>query len=269
MILSMPATAHFWTSLLAIAIYAASALGGHRLDAKRSAGLLFVSWIVHGFALWAGLHDDAGVPRFGFAPALSAMAWLVILIYVLENHWYPQFKTRWTLLGLAGCAVTLAALFPGHALPAQTSIWLPLHWMFGIAAYGLFAAAVFHGWLLQRAEHLLRMAEPNDETPPLLTLERLTFRLVSLGFVLLTLTLLIGIGFGEALYGPDFSLKADHKTIFSFLSWFAFAYLLWGRFRLGWRGLKAIRVLYLGSGLLLLSYVGSRFVLEVLLGRIA
>ena len=265
----MPATAHFWMSLLAALIYASSALWGHRLDAKRSKVLIFASWLIHGLVFMLGLYDEAGLPKFGFAPALSAMSWLVILIYMLENHWYPQFKTRWILLGLASLTVMLAAFYPGKALSAQSSIWLPLHWMLGIAAYGLFAAAVFHGWLLQRAEQLLRMAEPNDETPPLLTLERLTFRLVLVGFVLLTLTLLVGIGFGEVLYGSDFSLRPDHKTIFSFLSWFTFAYLLWGRFRLGWRGHKAIRVLYLGSGLLLLAYVGSRFVLEVLLGRMA
>jgi ABC-type uncharacterized transport system permease subunit len=36
---------------------------------------------------------------------------------------------------------------------------------------------------------------------------------------------------------------------------------------MGWRGLKAVRVLYLGAGLLLLGYAGSSFVLEVILRR--
>jgi ABC-type uncharacterized transport system permease subunit len=62
--------------------------------------------------------------------------------------------------------------------------------------------------------------------------------------------------------------KWDHKTIFSVLSWFAFAVLIVGRAQFGWRGRTAVRVLYIGSGLLLLAYVGSRFVLEVVLGRV-
>ncbi len=45
--------------------------------------------------------------------------------------------------------------------------------------------------------------------------------------------------------------------------------LLLGRARFGWRGRVAVRVLYIGSLLLLLAYVGSRFVLEVVLGRAA
>jgi len=40
-----------------------------------------------------------------------------------------------------------------------------------------------------------------------------------------------------------------------------------GRARFGWRGKRAVRVLYIGASLLLLAYVGSRFVLEVLLER--
>ena len=83
--------------------------------------------------------------------------------------------------------------------------------------------------------------------------------------MLLSATLLAGWFFGERLYGAAW--KWDHKTIFSLLSWLAFAVLLLGRSRFGWRGRSAVRVLYFGSLLLLLAYVGSRFVLEVVLGR--
>ena len=55
--------------------------------------------------------------------------------------------------------------------------------------------------------------------------------------------------------------------MFSLLSWLNFAVLLIGRVRFGWRGRRAVRVLYVGAGLLFLAYVGSRFVLEILLGR--
>ena len=45
--------------------------------------------------------------------------------------------------------------------------------------------------------------------------------------------------------------------------------LLFGRKRFGWRGQSAVRVLYIGAIFLLLAYVGSRFVAEVLLERVA
>jgi ABC-type uncharacterized transport system permease subunit len=80
--------------------------------------------------------------------------------------------------------------------------------------------------------------------------------------------LLAGWLFSEQLYGlQGAGWKWNHKTVFSVLSWLVFAVLLVGRARFGWRGRTAVRVLYVGSGLLLLAYVGSRFVLEVIIGR--
>jgi ABC-type uncharacterized transport system permease subunit len=95
---------------------------------------------------------------------------------------------------------------------------------------------------------------------PLLRLERLTFRFVEAGFVVLTLALLLGAV-------TAVRWRWDHKTVFSLLGWLVFAALLAGRMWRGWRGRQATRWLYAGAALLLLAYVGSRFVLEVVLGR--
>ena len=101
--------------------------------------------------------------------------------------------------------------------------------------------------------------------PPLLTLERLLFRLIGAAFVLLTLTLATGIIFSESLFGRP--LRFDHKSVFAVVSWLTFAALLVGRHFYGWRGRTALRWTLAGFVLLLLAYIGSRFVLEVVLGR--
>ncbi|MBA2676344.1 cytochrome c biogenesis protein CcsA, partial [Ramlibacter sp.] len=222
-----------------------------------------VAWVLHGALLaWGVLGAE---PRFGFAPAVSMTAWLVLTVYAVESQLFPQLQARWALAGLGAAAVLLALAFPGSPLHASASAWLPLHWALGIASYGLFAASVVHAWLMTRAERQFRQAADPRAGLPLLTLERLTFRFATAGFILLSATLLAGFFFSESLYGQPW--KWDHKTVFSMLSWCAFAALLLGRARFGWRGRKAVRVLYTGSLLLLLAYVGSRFVLEVLLRR--
>jgi ABC-type uncharacterized transport system permease subunit len=55
--------------------------------------------------------------------------------------------------------------------------------------------------------------------------------------------------------------------VFAILSWLTFGWLLIGRWRYGWRGRTAVRWTLGGFVLLVLAYVGSRFVLEVLLQR--
>ena len=269
MILASDIPLSLWLGLTTAAAYALTALMGPRVAPTMGHRLLAVPWILHGLGLvFALFGPQEGTLRFGFAPALSVTAWLMLTFYVLEQHWFPQLRTRWTLAGVGAAVVLLAATFPGAALHLETSPWLPLHLALGVASYGLVTAAVVHAWLMSRAEKNMRMGADTHVGLPLLTLERLTFRFLSAGFVLLTATLAAGWLFGDSLYGAQAAWRWDHKTVFSLLSWITFAVLLIGRHRFGWRGRKAIRVLYIGTLLLLLGYAGSRFVLEVILGRV-
>ena len=265
MILASASPLTLTLALGASAAYAASATGASRAGQTLPRIAVWVAWCLHGILLASGLWGSE--PRFGFAPALSVTAWLVGLVYAIETYVFPQLKTPWLLSGAGSAAVLLALLFPGNPLITTASPWLPLHWALGIASYGLFAVAVVHAWLMTRAESRMRLAANDAGGLPLLTLERLTFHFVHLGFALLTATLFAGFFFGSQLYGSGHAIKWDHKTVFSVLSWLIFAVLIIGRARFGWRGKRAVRFLYTGSGLLLLAYAGSRFVMEVVLGQ--
>ena len=254
-------------SLVALTAYLAAALVGERHAPALRAALL-AGWLAHALAIvvdTAGLGSAAVGARFGFAPALSVTVWLVLAVYGIESRFVPLPGVRRTLAWLGAAMVVLAWMFPGELRPHALSRWAPLHWVLGIASYGLFGAAVLHGAMMNRAEHQLRrrVASPDPALPagmPLLRLERLTFRFVGAGFVVLSLTLLLGVWFSSP-------WRWDHKTVFSMLGWLVFAGLLAGRRAFGWRGPRATHWLYAGAGLLLLAYVGSRFVLEVLLQR--
>ncbi|BEP57502.1 cytochrome c biogenesis protein CcsA [Variovorax sp. V118] len=269
MILAIPSPLGVALGIATAAAYGFAAAAGARLSRQTTQWALGIAWLLHAAVLGHGL--IGGDPRFGFAPALSVTAWLVLTVYAVESRLYPQLKARRALAWLGAAAVLLALLFPGTPLHVSASPWLPLHLALGIASYGLFGAAVVHAWLITRAEKQIRLASADAQAGvPLLTLERLTFRFVTAGFVLLSATLLAGLLFSEQLYGAaGRAWKWDHKTIFSMLAWLSFAVLLTGRARFGWRGRTARRVLYAGAALLLLlAYVGSRFVLEVVLTRL-
>lgn len=265
MILPSPSPLGVALGLAAAAAYGATAAAASRLTRQSTQAALGMAWVLHLLALAWGL--AGGAPRFGFAPALSVTAWLVLTVYAVESRLYPALQVRQFLAMLGAAAVLLSLAFPGTPLHVSASPWLPLHLALGIASYGLFAAAVVHAWLMTRTERQIRLATEEPGGLPLLTLERLTFRFVAAGFVLLSATLLAGLLFGETLYGNGRFWRWDHKTVLSVLAWIAFAVLLVGRARFGWRGRTAKRVLYVGAGLLLLAYVGSRFVLEVILRR--
>jgi ABC-type uncharacterized transport system permease subunit len=265
MILASANPTSLFLSIASALAYVWPALLGKRMKPASAGAWAGAAWLLHASVLgWNMVGDPA---YFGFAPALSVTFWLAAAGYALENQIYPQLPTRWKLGVVGAATVVLAAIFPGSALPATASVWMPVHLALGVASYGLFGTAVVHAWLMQRAESRIRLAEDPGSGLPLLTLERLTYRFVTVGFVLLTATLAVGLLFGEVVYGH--ALRWDHKTVFSILSWLTFAALLIGRLGFGWRGKRAVRVLYIGSAFLLLAYVGSRFVMEIVLGRTA
>lgn len=252
-------------SLAALASYFLAALLHDRSTVWLRVALL-AGWAAHGVALvadLAGLGAEVPGARFGFAPALSMTIWLVLAVYVVESRLMPIGQVRRTMALLGLLAVALAVFFPGELRPHASSHWAPLHWLLGIASYGLFGAAVLHASMLDAADRRMRLRRPGEatDTPlglPLLRLERLTFAFVVAGFVVLSATLLLGVVFSNP-------WRWDHKTVFSLLGWVVFAALLAGRRAFGWRGRQATRWVYIGAAMLLLAYVGSRFVVEVLL----
>lgn len=264
---------HFWnTRWRAASAEAPAGLAGW----ERAALLAAIA--LHG---WLIANDVLLAPelRFGFAQALSVTLWLAVVIYWVESLFLQLDGFEPLILPLAALAASLPAAFPGLANIAHSAtLEFKLHLLLAMCAYSLFTIAILHATLMAFVERRLHrsrpapagggdalLAGPLSRLPPLLTLERLLFRLIGTAFAFLTLTLLTGIAFSETLFGR--ALRFDHKTLFAILSWATFAALLVGRYRYGWRGRTALRWTLTGFVLLLLAYVGSRFVLEVILGR--
>lgn len=229
----------------------------------RSVPPMALAWTAQFVALFidiSGYGLAAPGARFGFAPALSMTTWLVLTVYLIESRFLPLHSVRRVLAWLAAAAVLLAWGFPGESRPQAASPWAPLHWVLGLASYGLFGVAVLHAALMNRAENRLRQKRATPAGMPLLQLERLTFQFVAAGVGVLSLAILLGWWFTP-------TWKWDHKNLLAVLGWLVLTGLLVGRRVYGWRGRRATRWLYAGAALLLLSYAGSRFVFEVILQR--
>jgi ABC-type uncharacterized transport system permease subunit len=260
---------HFWnTRWRARTASPASAAGAPApgLQAWERAAIL-LPLAMHGALLYSELFA-AGELRFGFAYALSAMLWLTVLFYWLESFLYDLDAMQPPALALAALAVPMPLLFPGHLGAAYAaSFEFRVHLVLAMLAYSLFTIALLHALLMAVVERRLHRKEGAvfGALPPLLTLERLLFRLIGAAFLLLTVTLATGFAFSESLFGR--AMRFDHKTVFGVLSWLTFGLLLAGRRLYGWRGRTALRWTLSGFVLLFLAYIGSRFVLEVLLGR--
>jgi ABC-type uncharacterized transport system permease subunit len=237
--------------------------------------IVVAGWLVHAAAL-GGEVDAHGAPHFGFAVMLSVTLWISVAAYWLESRNFALDSLRVLVLPCAAIAVVLPGLFPGELVPMkEISPLFSWHIAIGISAYGTLTIAAFHAVLMALQESRLHtrpgdsqagwFASAIDRLPALLTMEKVLFRLIAFGFILLTLTVLSGVVFSEQLFSKAF--KWDHITVFTMMSWILFGALLTGRRLRGWRGKTALSFTLSGFVALLLGYVGSRFVYEVVLHR--
>jgi ABC-type uncharacterized transport system permease subunit len=227
------------------------------------AALLLHAWMAgREFATPEGL--DLSLPN-----AVSVVAALVALV-----AWASGLLKTLPAIGTVVLPVAaVASLVPAFVaspqrFPYGDEPWAALHIAVALVSYSLFLVAALQALLLMGLEKRLRRHLPDPGAsglPPLLTLERFLFRLVTVGFVLLTLTLASGMLFSEQIFGKP--MLFTHRNVLSLLGWLTFGALLLGRWRYGWRGRVALRWIVAGTVFVFLAYLGEKFVLEVLLRR--
>lgn len=267
--------------LLASLLYAAVAAYFWRAPHKQGAGqqadvaprpweryAIGVPLLVHGYSLQLTLFAG-GALHLGVGNAISAIVGLAVLMYWTASFFYRMQALQALIAPVAALAVLAPAVFPSlHPLAHTELAAFRIHLLIGMLAYSLFTIATLHAALMAVIERRLHGATAPAmfaDLPPLLTMETLLFRVIWTGFILLTLTLASGIVFSEELFGKP--LQFTHKNLFGIISWAVYAALLGGRQLYGWRGRVAVWLTIAGFILLLLAYVGSKFVLEVILQR--
>ncbi len=267
--LLVPALAFVAYGVLAAYFWRAQMRGEGDVLSRGLAGhLVLIPLALHGYLLAQDIFSEGGFD-LGVLNALSLIVWLTLLVYWVARFFYPIGGLQALVLPLAAVAMLLPELFPSDHPLANTNLFaFKAHITAAMLAYSLFSIAMLHAVLISQVEKRLHHASlPRvlRSLPPLLTMETLLFHIIGIGFVLLTLTLASGVLFSEEIFGRPWQFS--HKILFGFLSWGVFAVLLWGHRFYGWRGRIAVRWTVSGFAFLLLAYLGSKFVLEVLLRR--
>jgi ABC-type uncharacterized transport system permease subunit len=256
-------------SILAILFWRAQAAGNAEQQNRGALGFaVIVPLVLHGWLLYDTLFIW-GALNLGLVYALSLILWLTVLVYWLARFFYPLSSLQTLVLPLAAVSTALPAIFPdAHILSRSASGLFDTHVLMAMLAYSLFTIAALHAALMSLVEkhlHHAKMPKVLRNLPPLMTMETLLFRIIGAGFVLLTITVASGLMFSEQIFGHAWQF--NHKVLFGMLSWLVFAVLLLGHHFYGWRGHTAVRWTLSGFGFLVLAYLGSQFVIEVVLHR--
>ena len=240
----------------------------HNKDKNLALLLGLGGFVLHAFLLRNSMVADQGI-NLSFASAGSLVGWLIAALLLVDSIKQPVESLAIIFFPVAALCLGVEQLL----LPDQSRIasdlptGLQLHILFSILSYSLLSIAALQAIVLAFADARLRNRQPVAiirALPPLQTMEAYLFRIIWLGFILLTISLITGFPFIDDILGQHLI----HKTVLSIIAWLVFAVLLWGRQRFGWRGRTAIRFTLAGMVTLLLAYFGSKAVLELILHRV-
>jgi len=264
---------HDFLLILAAACYLAAALLLYVSIRKRAAttrniALAFAvaGTLAHAAAQYSHWFGQA-LPDVSLPHLLSLCALVIMLLLLLSTLTRPAlFAAGLVALPIAAGVMLLEWVLPTNNLPLnEASPGIAVHMVSSVLAFGLLSIAGLYAFFVFFIDHFLRRHHLNPlvrSLPPLEVMESLLFKTIAAGMVFLTVSLASGIMF----INDIFAQHLVHKTILSILAWLVFGVLLWGRWRYGWRGSLAVRLTLAGMVLLVLSYFGSKLVLEMILG---
>ena len=229
-------------------------------------GISVLGLVTHAALLQQTAWGDSGI-SLGLFDAASLIAWVALLALFLVALKRPLGYIGVLLLPLGAICALASVLWTGERPWSDpTNIGFQTHVTTSVTAYGVLLLAACQSLLVAFQQDRLAKRRPGGVLrvlPPLTTQESLLFQLLGVGFFLLSLSLASGLVFVDDLMVQHLA----HKTLLATLAWVIFAVLLWGRWRRGWRGRTAMRLVLAGFITLVLAYFGSKIVLELLLDR--
>ncbi|MFH7804502.1 MULTISPECIES: inner membrane protein YpjD [unclassified Acinetobacter] len=222
--------------------------------------------MLHGAVLYSDMLTPLGI-NYDVFVLMSFTSGLMLLLSLLFSTFRPILALN--LLGIPVAAIGLIlgfTLSKTNQVIEQHSLGLDIHIILSLSAYAVLLMATIQAVILWFQNRELKNKTKRlwvNLLPSFQAMESLLFDLIITGFILLTLAL----GFGFFTIENFFAQHLAHKTAFSIISWFVYGFLLIGHYKFGWRGQKAIRFTLIGFMLLAIGFIGSKFVLEMILGK--
>jgi ABC-type uncharacterized transport system permease subunit len=244
-LLSVAPSAAFW---VAVFLYAAAAaallfvLAGHAKARPVALGLVAAAFVAHGVDIgWRG--TQAVHPAQSVREAIGFLAWILTGGYLLASVRYRLTLGGVVVMPLSLVLLVLARLTPAGQAQEDLSVLGRVHISLATIGVGIFALAIALSAIYLAEDRALKKKKFDaiafkDRGTPLDSLDRLSHRLIWVGFPIFTVSLVLGAVWvsrlGASLDRLEYPLAA--------VTWLAFATLLVARQAYGWRGRRAAKL---------------------------
>jgi cytochrome c-type biogenesis protein CcsB len=195
--------------------------------------------------------------------AASFFAWSIMLVYfVIEMRYRPGLLGSF-IMPLVFLMMLAAALLSRDIKPLSPTLqsyWLGIHTLFAFTANAAFSLACVTGIMYLVQEHYLKSKHLGDlfsRLPDIQKLDYINYRLIIIGFPLLTLAIFSGAMWADSVWGSYW--RWDAREVWALITWFIYAIILHSRLVAGWRGRRASILSIVGFVTILLAFFGIKF----------
>ncbi len=230
-------------------------------------GFLLAGFLSHTLGLAMLVSQLRQMPVTTLPQTFSLFAWAIVGSYLAF-----QLKFNIRILGtfvspLAVVFMLLSSAIPGRVIPNSQlfkSFWLTLHVATMFIGMAIFALAFCAGIMYLLQERQIKTKSFGllyRRLPSLEVLDSLNYVCLTFGFPLITIGLISGFVYAGAVWQSFWHW--DPKEILSVVTWLIYAVLLHERLAVGWRGRRAAIMAIIGFSVILVTFVGTSFILEV------
>lgn len=208
------------------------------------------------------------IPISNLHEASSFFSWCIILIF-----FFLEYRYKLALLGSFVMPVVFMLMLSSSMLPRKIeplspvlqSYWFGIHTVLAFIGDAAFAMAFGIGIMYLLQEHYVKSKKLGglfQRLPSLQILDEINYKLISLGFPLLTLAIITGVIWAESAWGTYW--RWDPKEVWSLITWFIYAAVLHLRLTVGWRGRRAAILSIIGFCVVLFTFFGVNLLLKSL-----
>ncbi|MBI4687235.1 MAG: c-type cytochrome biogenesis protein CcsB [Nitrospirae bacterium] len=206
------------------------------------------------------------IPITNIHEASSFFSWSIIFLFFLLEY---KYKLR--LLGAFVMPMVLILMLSSSVFPREieelnpllSSYWFGIHTVLaflGNAAFTIaFGVAIMY-LLQERYLKSKRLSGLFLRLPNLQILDEANYRLISIGFPLLTLAIITGSIWANTAMGRYW--RWDPKEVWALTTWLIYALVLHLRVTIGWRGRKAAILSIIGFILVIFTLFGVNLILK-------
>ncbi|MBF0559075.1 MAG: c-type cytochrome biogenesis protein CcsB [Nitrospirae bacterium] len=223
-------------------------------------------FVVHTASIMYRYAVGGHLPIASMHDAASFFAWCVVLIF-----FFLEFRYKIGIMGSFILPMAFILMLSSSALPreirplapALQSYWLGIHTFLAFLGNAAFAVAFGTGALYLIQERNLKSKHTHGlfrKLPSIQVLDEINYKLISIGFPLLTMAIITGAVWAESAWGRYW--RWDPKEVWSLITWLIYALILHIRLTAGWRGKRAAVLSIIGFLIVLFTFFGVNLLLK-------